>query len=77
MKPIVRPHTTRSLISPAGWDINRYGLCVELPISDQDGIMYSYWQPTFRQKLLILFGQCIRLSVIGTTHPPVAIDTED
>lgn len=77
MKPIIRPHTTRLLVAPTGWNDEHHGRCVELPISDQDGIMYSYWKPTFKQRLLILFGQSLRLSVIGTTHPPVAIDTED
>jgi hypothetical protein len=77
MKPCHKPHTTRVLMAPSAWDGDRHGTCVGLPVSDSEGVMYSYWQPTWRQRLQILVGRPVRLCVVGSQHPAVALDTED
>jgi len=76
MKPIRKQHTTRILGAPKGWDAATQGECSELPITDSDGHMFSYWQPSWKDRVRILFGRTIRLVVIGYSHPPVALDTE-
>lgn len=77
MKPIQRPHTTRTLVAPGEWDAGTHGPCVGLPVSDREGVMYSYWRPSWRQRISILLGRPVRLCIVGSRHPPVAIDTEE
>lgn len=74
MKPIRMPHTTRTLGAPNDWDEKRNGVCVGLPITDSNGVMLSYWKPSWKQRLLILAGRPIRLGVFGASHPPVSLD---
>lgn len=69
------PDSTRILHAPKDWDSNLYGTCKTLPIIDHEGIMYSYWKVTWKERIAILLGKRIRLCVVGTTHPPVALDT--
>ncbi len=75
MTPIRMPHTNRILIAPKNWDISK-GECKELPISDYEGVIYSYWKPTLKERVKILLGYKIRLCVASSIHPPVHIDTE-
>ncbi len=75
MYPVSKEHTTRTLGKPDGWDAKR-GPCIGLPVTDAEGIMYSYWKPTIIERLRILFGRQVRLAVVGSAHPPVAVDTE-
>jgi hypothetical protein len=75
LKPISSPHTTRILGAPSNWDESK-GECQSLPISDSKGVMYSYWRLSFKERVLILFGRPIRLAVVGTSHPPVWVDTD-
>lgn len=76
MTPIRHPQTTRTLGAPADWDEGLHGPCVGLPITDSGGVMYSYWRPTWPDRLRVLVGSPVRLSVVGKTHPPVMLDTE-
>jgi hypothetical protein len=76
MSPVQKANTTRVLGAPIGWDEQRHGKCEGLPIVDSDGVMYSYWRLSWMDRFRIMFGRNIRLAVVGSSHPPVAIDTE-
>ena len=76
MEPTTMPHTTRTLGAPRGWDEAKNGPCVGLPITDGDGVMLSYWRPSWKQRLLVLAGRPVRLAVWGASHPPVCLDVE-
>lgn len=69
MKPIKHKKTTRELK-------HTLDECITLPVVDCNGVMVSYWQPSFWDRVKILFGQPVRLSVMGEQHPPVAVDTK-
>jgi len=74
MTPIRTVHTTRVLGAPAGWDADRSGPCAGLPVIDSDGLTFSYWRLTLRERLAVLFGTPVRLCVASDGHPPVALD---
>lgn len=77
MRPIRTKDTTMVLGAPKDWDADRLGPCEGLPIAVGDGFMCSFWKPTRRERLAILFGRSIRLGVSGVSHPPVWLDTEN
>lgn len=68
MRPVRKPWT--NFIWSGEGDI------MDLPACRDDGVTYTYWRPTWKDRLLILFGRDIRLAVAGSWHPPVMIDTE-
>lgn len=76
MKPVKHPWTNRELGKPKDWDESRFGPCESLPVVEGDGIFYSYWETTWRDRVAILFGRPVRLCLTGRVHPPVMIDTE-
>lgn len=49
----------------------------DLPVTHVGGINYTYWEPTDLDRARIAAGGHVRLCVAGSTHPPVAVDTED
>ncbi|MDB5990056.1 MAG: hypothetical protein JWQ10_1459 [Herbaspirillum sp.] len=75
MTPVKTEHTNVVLGAPTGWDEQRDGKCIGLPVhlDPAQGVMYSFWQPTEVDIANILAGVPIRLSVFGRAHPPVAI----
>lgn len=58
------------------WDENTLGECITIPVSHYDGIYYSYWQPTFLERLKILFGGHVRVCICADFHPSIAVDTQ-
>jgi len=77
MNPISISNPTRTLNKPTHWDEAKHGPCIGLPIIDSEGVMYSYWSVTWRERLHILLGKPLRLAVVGTSHPPVGIETKE
>lgn len=76
MNPIKHPWTNQELGKPANWDEKRFGACQSLPVVRGDGVFYSYWKASFKERIAILFGGTIRLCLTSNTHPPVMLDTE-
>lgn len=37
--------------------------------------MESWWEPTPEELAELNAGGCVRLTVVGQVHPPVAVDT--
>lgn len=75
MTPIHTPATTNILGAPQGWDAEKNGPCAGLPIVRSDGVSYSYWSLSWRERLTVLCGKPVRLAVASSAHPPVNLDT--
>ena len=74
MKPVKMSHTTRILGAPPFWEEATDGKCEGLPISDGDGFIAAYWQTSWRERLLILLGCPVRVSIAGRTTYPLSLD---
>lgn len=61
---------------PENWDIKTHGPCASLPVckivTEDARFIHSWWKPTFIERIYILLGWKIRLTVAGTAMPPVA-----
>jgi hypothetical protein len=68
------PGATRVLGAPAGWVIERDGLCSGLAIRDVNNHMVSSWQPSAEEIERIVAGAPVHLFVMGVSHPPVAVE---
>ncbi len=72
---------TRNLGKPADWDEQKLGPCGSLPIVDAilpggARCMVSAWKPTESELALLNEGGLVYLTVVGTVHPPVAMQVE-
>ncbi len=76
MSPVKTAFTTNELGRPADWNDQEHGPCESLPVAWVHGVFYSSWRPTWKERLAILFGRQVRLSLVGSAHPPVMLDTE-
>lgn len=77
MVPLYTNQTPTILGAPAGWDKEKDGPCVGLPVRIADGVFYSFWDVSWKERFKIFFGKPIRLAVRGGGHPPVWLDMED
>lgn len=75
MIPTVNELTHITLRAPENWDDETRGPCAGLPVHYSDGVFYSYWKVTWRERLAVLFGRPVRLSLVAGRHPPVMLDT--
>jgi hypothetical protein len=75
MSPVRTLSTNRVFSAPPTWSVEENGKCEELPVTAYDGVLYSYWSPSVKDRLKILFGKKIRLAIFSTVQPPVALDT--
>lgn len=73
MKPTRTATTTVVLGAPSSW--NQDAECADLPLALAGDTMFSYWRPSWREWLAVLFGRPVRLGVFGSAHPPVSLDT--
>jgi hypothetical protein len=68
---------TRNLGAPMDWDRDARGPCCGLPVRDDDTTagpgMTSAWFPTSEEIERINLGAPVHLTVLGRTHPPVAM----
>lgn len=65
----------RELTAPDNWDADTYGPCATLPVHvDVENACYvSRWKLGFRNRLLVLLGYPIQLTVKGF-QPPVIVE---
>lgn len=76
MNPVDTNLTNIRLFAPEGWDASHYIPCRTLPAHvSPDEIYYSWWRPSLKERLQILFYGFVRLAVWSKTHPPVSVDT--
>lgn len=72
------PSNNFVLGAPAGMSIDE---CNALPVtriqySDGTPAVASYWKPTAAELTLLAQGQAVRLTVLGTTHPPLMLGVD-
>lgn len=71
------PGRNKNLGAPPDWDEEDQGTCGVLPVYADGQICTSCWQPNWRQRVAILFGQPIWLEVVfGATQPPVMLKVQ-
>lgn len=80
MKPIENEFTTHHIGTPQDWDKAAYGECIVLPVAKTEDkfttIWYSYWTLSWKERIRVLFGRPVRLVVMASYHPPVALDLD-
>lgn len=74
MKPYKHAMTTHTLGAPVGWDEQKYGPCAGLPVLHHEGVIYSFWRPSIRERIALLFGRSVQLGVVSNAQPPVSIE---
>lgn len=76
MKPVSFPAANGNLAAPRDWNAATHGECVGLPVhrDDDSNTFQSCWRPTWRERLRMLVGGRVWLTVCSAAHPPVAID---
>ena len=70
MRPIKNSVTAIPFGAPPGWDAAKHGECKVLYVADANPYFFSYWKPSFRDVVAMIFGATIRLSCVGG-QPPV------
>lgn len=77
MRPTQHPSNNDVLRAPSGATVDE---CRPLPITrlfyGATPAVVSYWQPTAEQLALLAAGKPVWLSVLGHTHPPLAIGVD-
>ena len=75
MTPIKTRATTNMLSAPLDWDSSRNGACSTLPVAYSEGVWYSYWRLSWKERLLSLIGRPVKLAVWQQPGmPPVAVE---
>lgn len=59
--------------APQGWDASARGECGGLPVYIGEGEMISCWAPSWRERLRLLFGQRVWMTIVSYSHPPVSL----
>ncbi len=59
--------------APVGWDKEKNGECVTLPIHVTADCLTSYWKPTGEEMYALRQGQPIAIRIFGNTHPVVSV----
>lgn len=76
MLPIGTPKTNVTHEKPELWDDAR-GQCAALPSYRIPGGFRSAWHANWKERLAILFGRPVMLTVLCSQHPPVMIGVGD
>lgn len=50
--------------------------CTRVQYENGQPAIWSYWQPTEKERALIASGRAVRLEVLGTQHPPVRLSVD-
>ena len=73
MIPLNISNATDILVAPENWD-SRNGVCQALAVIREDELIYSFWKPSWKERIKILFGKPIQLSIVSVNQPPVALE---
>lgn len=74
MQPVKTAPCNMNFVPPANWDEAKFGPCKTLSVFKSDGMIVSWWKPSWRDRLRLLFGRKIRLTVISNNMPPVSVE---
>lgn len=59
---------------PADWDDDdKRGTCSNLAVAHQDGNLISCWEPSFCERIKLLFGGVVWVFMAAVSHPPIAL----
>jgi len=75
-KPINNEYTDKVLGAPKNWDSEKDGECIGLPVHCNGEVFFSWWKIDWKNRIKILFGKPVRLTIFSLVHPPVSLDTE-
>lgn len=80
MRSVTFKDKTRDLGAPCEWDQSDVP-CNALAIRDVhmgDHVpgMESYWKPSKEELVMLNNGGFVKLTIVGTTHPPVSVEVE-
>jgi len=73
MKPTTFVGQTRILGAPSNWDADKMGRCEGLPVASDHACIYSQWSFNWSDRLKILFGKKLLLTVHARDMSPVAM----
>jgi hypothetical protein len=73
MKPEAWEGQNCVLGAPANWDEDERGKCGGLPVYRDYGKFISCWAPSWRERIRLLFGQRVWMTVVSNSHPPVSL----
>ena len=73
MKAIKFEQANRVFIKPTNMSDDE---CSPLSVFSDGTHLISCWQPSFKERLAILFGRKVWLWILGQSHPPVALGTK-
>lgn len=79
MRPFWNWNYQRALGAPHNWDAAVHGPCEGLPVVTEVEACgtvehLSYWELTWRERVRLLFGAKVRLTVMATGHPPISLN---
>lgn len=75
MKPQIFTGQTHVLNKPRNWNERKQGgQCKGLPCLVKSGRVYSQWEFSFLERIKILFGKPLTLTVISPSMPPVSLE---
>jgi hypothetical protein len=61
------------LVAPPKWQESEYGPCAGLPVYVGEGEIISCWAPSWRERLRLLFGQRVWMTIVSNAQPPVSL----
>ena len=75
MKPLNFKQANKVFGAPQNWDSTTKGECVGLPVINdpESSEMTSVWGLSLKERLAVLWGKNIALTVHGQGHPPVRL----
>lgn len=69
---------TKTLGAPKGWNAERDGECLGLPIMLRDGACISRWMPDDKERVAISKGKAIFVYVYsGNIQPAISLQVEE
>lgn len=79
MRPTQHPSNNRVLGAPKGWDQDELP-CGAIAVTDTsvDGVrcVSTFWRPDADELARLNAGECVMLTFVGQTLPPVAVGVE-
>lgn len=75
MRPFWNWNYGHALGAPKGWTVEKDGVCDALPTvrDHEQNEWLSIWETTWRERLALLTGSKVYLTVHGSGHPPVML----
>lgn len=73
MKSIKTQFTNIVYTQPYEWNDKIHGECVNLNVHQHEGFIMSWWKPSFKERIKILFGKSIKITLLTKIQPPISV----